>query len=157
MSIFVDTQILISDLDCISKVGTRFFATLCRHLNVAIPSSGVVSFGNINIILIGDFHQLDPIGDRALYLEDHEVRAESQLSAEHKAGHVLYTLFSLTVVLQEQVRVTDPIWLDFLRAIRYGKVTRDHITMLETIVLSVRRFYVYMNAVVLYLNNFSLL
>jgi hypothetical protein len=110
---------------------------MSRHLNAAFPNAGSAPFGGLNVILLGDFHQLDPITDRALYLEDHKVRSETKLSADHMAGHALYRQFEHTVLLSQQVRVKDPVWVDFLRAIREGRCSDNHIRMLESLVLSV--------------------
>lgn len=98
-------------------------------------------FAGINVILIGDFHQLDPIGSRALYLRDTEVGNEAWLSEENRSGHVLYTQFRHTVLLTQQVRVTDPGWLGFLRNIRKGTVSDADVEMLSGMVVSVSSFW----------------
>ncbi|KAA1479886.1 hypothetical protein DENSPDRAFT_744835, partial [Dentipellis sp. KUC8613] len=41
-----------------------------------------------------------------------------------------------TVVLREQMRVSDPVWRDFLRRLRFGHVEERDVTMLQSLVLT---------------------
>ena len=77
-------------------------------------------FGRVNVILCGDFHQFPPVvgGKRtALYYptanNDHELS---------NVGRQIYEQFLTVVILSDQVRVTDPSWLDFLHHLRRGMV-----------------------------------
>ena len=47
-------------------------------------------FGGFLLILTGDFAQLPPVGDRALYIHSH--------------GYTVYRLFTTVVILKEMVR-----------------------------------------------------
>ena len=40
------------------------------------------------------------------------------------------------VTLKEQKRVTDPVWLDFLRHLRFGRVREEHLRLLRSLVIS---------------------
>ncbi|KZT19702.1 hypothetical protein NEOLEDRAFT_1141701 [Neolentinus lepideus HHB14362 ss-1] len=55
---------------------------------------------------------------------------------DDRAGRLLYESFTAVVILRDQVRVTDPDWLDFLRHLRYGRVQESHIEMLRKLVIS---------------------
>lgn len=77
------------------------------------------SFGGTNVILCGDMHQFPPVagGKRsALYTP-----TETWDSNEDKVGSMLYKEFSTVVLLTEQMRVKDEVWMDFLRDMRKGK------------------------------------
>jgi hypothetical protein len=60
----------------------------------------------------GDFHQFPPVvagKTAALYYPIRNDDADI-----NKIGRLIYEQFTV-VILREQVRVTDPVWLDFLR------------------------------------------
>jgi hypothetical protein len=56
-------------------------------------------------------------------------------SAESQLGRAIYEEFSTVVILKEQMRVTDEVWLDFLRHLRYGHVQPHHLTMLRELII----------------------
>ncbi|KAJ6479041.1 hypothetical protein C8R45DRAFT_762088, partial [Mycena sanguinolenta] len=55
-------------------------------------------------------------------------------SLESKIGRTIYEEFSTVVILKEQMRVTDPVWRDFLSHLRVGDVQRHHLAMLRSLV-----------------------
>lgn len=123
-------------IDEISMISLATLATIARRLDLA--KSGTyharegTSFGNINIILFGDFAQFPPINKTApLYA------AMNGLNDMEIIGKQLYLSFSRVVILQQQVRVQDPGWLDVLRAIRHGACNpHTHIPLIQSVVLS---------------------
>ncbi|KAF8589174.1 hypothetical protein K439DRAFT_1286976, partial [Ramaria rubella] len=57
-------------------------------------------------------------------------------SIKEQNGRRLYEQFGVLVLLDQQVRVSDVAWLDFLRHLRYGNVKEHHIKMLKNLVLT---------------------
>ena len=57
-------------------------------------------FGGLSIILIGDFGQLPPVGDKSLYSQP----TNSELSIH---GHHIYQLFTTVVVLDQVLHQSD--------------------------------------------------
>ncbi|KAJ8584894.1 hypothetical protein M405DRAFT_746216, partial [Rhizopogon salebrosus TDB-379] len=93
------------------------------------------SFKGINIILTGDLHQFPPVATAAaesLYfpLDSTQDKAMSQV------GRSIYEEFTTVVILRHQVRVTDPVWLDFLRHLRHGCVEEHRMEMLRKLVIT---------------------
>ena len=69
------------------------------------------------------------------------VRDESEPAFPHepddaRAGRMLFEMFRTVVLLKEQVRVVDPVWLDFLRHLRQGTVREEHVHMLKGLILT---------------------
>jgi len=77
--------------------------------------SYVQPFGGVNVILCGDFHQFPPVAGKKRCPLYYPNDIEKGDSPEFCLGRELYEAFQTVVVLEEQVRVTDPVWLDFLR------------------------------------------
>ena len=80
-------------IDEVSMLGQRMMSWIDRRLRQA---SGHIQtpFGGYSLILIGDFAQLPPVGDRPLYVSD-EVPSH---------GHTMYHLFNKVVILSDIVR-----------------------------------------------------
>ena len=53
-----------------------------------------IPFGVISVIVIGDFSQLPPVGDRPLFVPDG--------TGSH--GHIIYNLFTKVVILKDVIR-----------------------------------------------------
>lgn len=126
-------------IDEFSMLGKTFLAKL--SCNIAIGKTGHnhagsadTSFGGINVILPGDPHQFPPVAcaaREALY-----VSSNSQFdSTLCQVGRTIYEEFIMVVSLKQQMRVSDPVWLDFLRHLRIGDVQPEHLTMLRGLVL----------------------
>ena len=126
-------------IDEFSMIAKTFLAILSK--NIGIGKEGAESarpghsFGGIDVILCGDLHQFPPVA---------QSRAESLYrpvdmahdSIERQIGRRIYEEFTTVVILKEQMRVTDPIWRDFLEHLRYGRVQEKHIQMLRRLVLA---------------------
>ncbi|KAJ7126689.1 hypothetical protein C8R44DRAFT_779272 [Mycena epipterygia] len=110
-----------------------FLALLSRNISIAKGGTSPHSFGGVNLILCGDFHQFPPVAcepSEALYYPIDAVLD----SLESKLGRMIYEEITTVVILKEQVRVTDPVWLDFLRHLRVGNVQKHHLVMLRTLI-----------------------
>ncbi|KIM60950.1 hypothetical protein SCLCIDRAFT_123270 [Scleroderma citrinum Foug A] len=53
-----------------------------------------------------------------------------------QTSRTIFEEFTTVVTLKEQMRVTDPVWQDFLQHLRVGQVQERHIAMLWTLVLT---------------------
>ncbi|KAJ7017151.1 hypothetical protein C8F04DRAFT_1244317 [Mycena alexandri] len=118
-------------------LGKEFLALLSRNISIAKGMDADVSFGGISLIDCGDFHQFPPVAtgpSEALYYPIDTIRD----SIDSKIGRMIYEEFTTVVLLKEQLRVTDTVWLDFLRHLRVGNVQEHHLAMLRTLVVQGR-------------------
>ena len=86
------------------------------------------------MIILGDFHQFPPVARpirEALY---YPLNMELD-SLQSQIGRAIYEEFSVVVILKEQKRVTDLVWLDFLRHLRSGNVQDHHLKMLRSLII----------------------
>lgn len=129
------TVVSIIDLLSLTKsmIGKAFFAALSRSIGIGQQRPGdptcELSFGGISAILCGDHNQFPPIirGEReALYWP-----SKSHDSTESQLRREIFKEFREVVILREQMRVTDTVWRDFLRNLRFGRVQREDLTMLH--------------------------
>ncbi|KIK25555.1 hypothetical protein PISMIDRAFT_96710, partial [Pisolithus microcarpus 441] len=126
-------------IDEMSMVGKTFLAKLSRNIAVGkMTDAGAVtahSFGGINVIMCGDFHQFPPVAvgpSEALYVPS----KPQNKGTPAQLGRAIYEEFQTVVILQEQMRVTDKVWQDFLYGVRMGRVQEPHIAMLRQLVLT---------------------
>jgi hypothetical protein len=124
-------------IDEVSMISPEFLAVLSKRITVAWAGDDTAQdadFGRMNVVLCGDFHQFPPVasGNRAsLYYPPSSGDSPSQ-----RKGKEIFGRFQTVVVLSEQVRVSDPVWLAFLRRLRTGMVEQDDINMLRSLVIS---------------------
>lgn len=84
----------------------------------------------VNVILCGDSQQFPSVAGRtrsALY-HSNEPYARDTVPL---LGRSIYERFTTVVVSRHRVRVSDPVWRDFLRSLRVGRVHKRHVTMLN--------------------------
>ena len=124
-------------IDEYSMLSKTFLATLSRNISIGMEGSQGfqrgMSFGGLNVILCGDLHQFPPVacGKREpLY---YPISTDEPIAFQ--VGRKIYEEFSTVVILQEQMRVTDHIWRDFLDHLRHGSVESRHLKMLRTLLL----------------------
>ena len=129
------TYLVINEMSMISK---SFLALLSQMISTAKATDEfagqAASFGGINAILCGDFHQFPPVVTppyEALYFPANTQKN----SVDALLGRTIYEEFETVMVLKEQIRCTDPEWHDFLQHLHYGRVQEHHVHMLRTLVL----------------------
>ena len=120
-------------IDEISMISKTFLATLSCHIGIGKVGTGEAansdSFGGINVIFCGNFHQFPPVAcaaSEALY----QPQNMSADTVESQLGQAIYEEFTTVVILREQMRVTDGVWSDFLTHLHYGRVQKSHLDML---------------------------
>ncbi|KAJ7339305.1 hypothetical protein DFH08DRAFT_915798 [Mycena albidolilacea] len=115
-------------------LGKLFLARLSRNISIGKGGLSTQSFGGINVIICGDFHQFSPVAVRPSEALFYPIDAAWD-SLESKLGWTIYEEFSTVVILKEQMRVTDAVWLDFLHHLRVGGVQKHHLVMLRTLIV----------------------
>ena len=101
-------------IDEMSMLGQKKLARLNRRLKEIKATDK--DFGGINMIFVGDFAQLPPVGDRAMW-------KKTRYGQEGIEGYTLYRSIKTCVKLDEPQRQDDDIFLNMLERFRNGTVT----------------------------------
>ena len=122
-------------IDEISMLSRSFFAKLCRILSTAMEVENHKIFGNLNVILCGDFHQFPPVvaGRTAPLYWPVDLTHDSE---DDILGRKIFEQFTTVVQLKEQIRVQDPTWLDVLQHVRYGNCRQHHIDIIKNLIIT---------------------
>jgi ATP-dependent DNA helicase PIF1 len=118
-------------LDEKSMIGLRQLAFVDQRLRQAFPQSAHQYFGGMNVLLLGDFFQLPPVAEKALYSNDDNAR----LRTAELAGRNAYRAFSKTVELKEVVRQQGEDQASFREALdglRFNNPTAAHWELLSS-------------------------
>ena len=116
-------------VDEMSMIGHKMLSSLDNRLRAGTGKEDI-SFGGMSVILMGDFGQLPPVGDRPMY-----VSGNGSVVSDH--GHSLYLMFESVIILDLVMRQAgdDPEAIAFralLMRMRDGKVTeKDWKILLE--------------------------
>ncbi|THG95067.1 hypothetical protein EW026_g6512 [Hermanssonia centrifuga] len=125
-------------VDEMSMLGKTHLQSMEKNISVGMQGGDGFrpdcSFGGVNVIMCGDLHQFPPVAQGRAEFLFHPIRSY-QDSDESKLGRRLYEQFGTVVVLNEQMRVTDPVWRDLLVHLRAGEVQQRHIQVLQDLVL----------------------
>jgi hypothetical protein len=121
-------------LDEMSMLSKDFFARLSRNISIAKNAENDDSFGGLSVILLGDFHQFPPVARPIRDALFYSYNAERD-GPTSQIGRAIYEQFSTVVILKEQKRVSDPVWLDFLQHLRQGQVNESHLRMLRSLIV----------------------
>lgn len=91
------------------------------------------SFGGMDVIDFGDFHQFPPVGNAtaALYCDRPDTDGAHALK-----GRSIFLDYDQVVILREQMRITDEIWTGILSRLRVGECTEDDIREVQKLVLT---------------------
>jgi hypothetical protein len=124
-------------IDEMSMIAKDFLALLSRNISIAKQGESNISFGGINIILLGDFHQFPPVArsikDALYYPSDPERNTSAS-----QLGRAIFEEFTMVVELTEQKRVVDPVWLDFLHHLRKGEIEEEDLKLLHSLTIEER-------------------
>lgn len=89
-----------------------------------------IPFGGINVALLGDFHQFPPIANSKKVLYN-----SSPDSHDAQIGRTLFEQFDTVIHLDEQMRITDPVWDSILKRTHTGECTVNDLTKIDHLVL----------------------
>ncbi|KAJ8590525.1 hypothetical protein M405DRAFT_736624, partial [Rhizopogon salebrosus TDB-379] len=105
--------------DEFSMLGKSFLAKMSRNIGIAKTQTE------------------DSLPDRSFGAESlYYPFNSSQDKPMCQVGRSIYEEFITVVILRQQVRVTDPVWLDFLRHLRHGCVEDHHMEMLRKLIIT---------------------
>ncbi|KAF8181770.1 hypothetical protein BJ912DRAFT_797357, partial [Pholiota molesta] len=116
-------------------------AMLHKISQALIDAKGVdLPFGNINLIVAGDFTQLPPVGETRLYarIDTGKTQSSSSRGQETVFGKLLWLSFKTVVILTESMRQSGPEnarLVELLNRLREGRCTDDDFNLLSTRVL----------------------
>ncbi|VDC07039.1 unnamed protein product [Peniophora sp. CBMAI 1063] len=131
-------SILYLVIDEMSMLSREMFELVSARVSAAKvsgnPAAADAPFGGVNVIIVGDNFQFPPVGrpKSALY----HPATGSNLSDGAAIGRRLYEQFETVVILNQQVRVRDGRWLEFLHRLREGAVSRGDIDMLRDLLIT---------------------
>ena len=108
-------------IDEMSMLGQRGLSWINKRLKQA-TGHYEQPFGGLSIILIGDFAQLPPVGDKPLYIWP------NTQNQDYNDGYLLFRLFNTVVQLKQQMRQNNSThnFRELLTAIRNGHITQQH-------------------------------
>ena len=102
-------------IDEMSLISAKLLKRIDLHLRHIKPLGAHAPFGGINIIMIGDFYQLPPVGDHPIF---HDMTT--------------FKLFHLCELEGNHRAARDPRWAALLGRVRKGLQTREDITLLKS-------------------------
>ena len=122
-------------VDEVSMIGCRqllkIHTALCK--GKCVPSS--LPFGGVDILFFGDFIQFPPVKDTPLFYSWSKKKSKSkskQSEINKNLGAHLWKQINTIILLDEQMRCTDPVYLDLLNRLREGKCTYTDAALLNT-------------------------
>ncbi len=109
-------------VDEMSMIGHKMLSSLDNRLRAGTGKQDI-PFGGMSVILMGDFGQLPPVGDKPMY-----VTGNGSVVSDH--GHSLYLMFDSVIILEQVMRQagedTETIaFRGLLMRMRNGKVTEE--------------------------------
>ncbi len=110
-------------VDEMLMIGHKMLSSLDNRLRAGTGKEDI-PFGGMSVILMGDFGQLPPVGDKPMY-----VTGNGSVVSDH--GHSLYLMFDSVIIILEQVihqagEDTETIaFRGLLMRMRNGKVTEE--------------------------------
>lgn len=100
--------------------------------SAGIPNaSSTIPFGGLGVLVMVDFHQFPPVASPT-----HSLYHPSPTTTRCQLGRNLYLQFTTVVQLDQQMRITDPVWHDILQRSRDGACTADDLTIIRSLILS---------------------
>ena len=117
-------------LDEVGMLGAAMLTRVHTQLAAAMHTEPGVPFGGLNMIFAGDFWQLQPVGDRPLFMPPPAQATNSQFTRLQAVGRTLWTSLTHVVMLHQLMRQSDPVFQGLLTAVRDGKATDEHHALL---------------------------
>lgn len=122
-------------IDEMSMLTTPLLAYLSQATGIVRTGISTVepslAFGGLNVILLGDFHQLPPVANTG-----HELYNAIQSDEICGLGRAYYEQFNAVIRLDEQMRIEDAEWDAILTRARTGDCTKSDIAELNKLILS---------------------
>jgi len=110
-------------VDEMSMLGQKKLALLDERLREVKANKN--PFGGLNIILVGDFAQLPPVGDNPMWKVAHE-------GEKNKHGYALFNQFNAFIELDQPKRQKDKKFIGFLNRLRDGNLIKSDWKMLNS-------------------------
>ena len=101
-----NTQLLAIDEK--SMVGLDTLNMINKRLREVKPDAFNTPFGGVSIVLMGDFAQLPPVGDKPLYFKGKVGKGKNDISVTQSKAAALYQLFDIAVHFTEIMRQQGP-------------------------------------------------
>jgi len=101
-----------------SMIGQEVFWMVSERLKEARPYFATEPFGNLSVVLLGDWRQLPPVGDSSLF----------SMTSKQPRGHNLYMLFKDVImfdVCERQAGDDQALFREELQSLGDGKFTSD--------------------------------
>lgn len=124
-------------IDEMSMVGLRMLHQIDQRLRQAFPQHRDQPFGGLTVVMFGDFAQLPPVGDPALY----HVPTENNPPFVHQGSKLYRETFTKVFRLEQQMRQQgqgedDMRFATVLAHLRVGEVTMEDWMFMQTRVLA---------------------
>jgi hypothetical protein len=107
----------------------------CKIISIAMESEDDRVFGGLNVILVGDFHQLPPVvgcQTAPLYWPVDQRRD----TEDDILGQKIYEQFTMVIQLNKQNRVQDDIWQDVLQHVHHGNCHAEHVDIIRKLIIT---------------------
>ena len=124
-------------IDEMSMVGLRMLNAIDHRLRAVFPANHDVPFGGLTVVMFGDFAQLPPVMDSALYSRP----IETSPTWAHHSSKLYNETFTHVFHLQQQMRQhghteTELKFATLLAYLRTGEINEDDWRFMQTRVLS---------------------
>lgn len=126
-------------IDEISMAMLHILALLSQVCGKVQPHNGnvdpTIPFRSINILLLGDFHLFEPVGQKltALYSKPKLGKAEKKSAVLRR--NLLYAQFETIMTLMQQMRITDEKWMKILQRAQKGDCSKLDLGEIRSLVL----------------------
>lgn len=139
---------LLANDEC-SMLTTDMLSDLSQVLSIVLGTRDLsVPFGGLSVLFTGDFHQIPPVGKQYSVLEtsndvnnitgrqNRALYLSKQPNSKCDLGRNIFTQLDTVVILTDQMRITDPVWMEILHHAREGDCTSDDLSILRSLILT---------------------